>query len=155
MKKLIFVVLLALTSVFFNNSNGFSEEPSGKYFDYDGEWKKVDSLLNRGLPKSALDVVITIYETSKTESNQPHYIKAVIYRTKIKKDIKEFGLENAIEELRLEIPLAPFPSKNVFHSVLAELYWNYYTNNKYRSFSFLRLHFQLTPMCFYNIIAQR
>ncbi|HEY5123315.1 MAG TPA: hypothetical protein VIK14_06215, partial [Ignavibacteria bacterium] len=135
MKNLIFVISVILLSALYYNSNALDKITGNQdklYFDYEKEWIIADSLINQGLPKSALEVVQRIYETAKSEVNQPNYIKAIFYKAKIRRDIEEYDIENAIDEVKADIPIAPFPSKNILHSVLAELYWNYYTNNKYK-----------------------
>jgi hypothetical protein len=95
-------------------------------------WKQVDSLTNLGQPKSALDLVNKIYLRAKTENNDPQVIKAVIYRIRLNSDFQENFLENTIAELHKEIPNSAQPAKQVFQSILAEVYWKYYQNNQYR-----------------------
>jgi len=135
MKNLIFVISVILLSALYYNSNALDKITGNQdklYFDYEKEWIIADSLINQGFPKSALEVVQRIYETAKSEVNQQNYIKAIFYKAKIRRDIEEYDIENAIDEVKADIPIAPFPSKNILHSALAELYWNYYTNNKYK-----------------------
>ena len=46
---------------------------------YEKQWKKVDSLINKGLTKSAQEVVAQIYLKAKKENNAPQLVKSVLY----------------------------------------------------------------------------
>jgi hypothetical protein len=70
---------------------------------YSSQWKQVDSLSNQGLPKSALIIVNKIYEQAKKEKNDPQYIKAVIYKLKLKADFREETIPASIKEVDAEI----------------------------------------------------
>ena len=48
--------------------------------DYEAAWHKVDSLVNEGLTRSALDIVEEILNTAKDENNQPQIIKSLFYK---------------------------------------------------------------------------
>jgi uncharacterized protein YfaS (alpha-2-macroglobulin family) len=96
---------------------------------YDQQWKRVDSLANQGLYKSARELSDVIYSKAKAEKNNAQIIKALIHRFKFNAYIEEKSSEKAIYELRAEIKTAPYPAQPVLHSMLAELYWQYYNNN--------------------------
>ncbi len=100
-------------------------------FVYDNEWKKADSLINKGLPKSAIKIVDLIYEKAKAEKNEPQYIKAVLYKMKLTSDFEEEYILKVIEDLNKELKTAENSLKPVLHSVNASIYWTYYTNNRY------------------------
>lgn len=99
---------------------------------YDHQWKKVDSLSNLGLPKSALAIVNNIYNQAKKEKNDPQYIKAVIYKLKLKSDYREESLTSSIKELKAEIKASREPVRQILNSILAEVYQSYYQGNRYR-----------------------
>ena len=48
--------------------------------DYSILWLRIDSLRDKGLPKSALKLVNKIYAEAKTENNTNQIIKAFIYK---------------------------------------------------------------------------
>ena len=50
--------------------------------NYEKAWKRVDSLQNKGLTKSALEIVQVIYTKSKAEKNVPQFIRAIIEKMK-------------------------------------------------------------------------
>jgi len=99
---------------------------------YEKEWKKVDSLSNKGLYKSALDVTEGIYTKAKSQNNAPQLVKAIIHRMKFEQYIEEYSLEKAINKLSQETEQAKYPLKPVLHSMLAQTYWNYYSANRWK-----------------------
>ncbi|MBN1340576.1 MAG: hypothetical protein JXA03_14705 [Bacteroidales bacterium] len=100
--------------------------------DYAREWHTADSLIQEGLPQSALKIVTMIYSDAKNEGNSPQFIKAILYRIKLQSQSAENYLAEAIHDLRTEISEAEPPAKQALHSVLAEIYWRYYTANRFR-----------------------
>jgi uncharacterized protein YfaS (alpha-2-macroglobulin family) len=103
--------------------------------DYKKLWKRVDSLSNKGLTKSALEVVKGIYELAKKENNSPQFVKAILKKMKLESQIEEFSLEKAIDNLNTEVSTASFPVKPVIQSVLADAYWQYYQNNRWKFYN--------------------
>ncbi len=102
---------------------------------YTKEWKKVDSLVSRGLNKSALEVVNGIYAKAKSENNAPQFVKAIIHRMKLEQYMEEYSLENALNKLESEVKEARYPVKPVLQSMLAESYWQYYENNRWKFYN--------------------
>lgn len=98
---------------------------------YSKEWIKVDSLIENGLYKSALDIVKTICSSAKKQSNSPQFVKAILYKTKLISFLEENSHVTSIKEIEGEIKLAEHPIKPILHSILAEMYWMYYENNRW------------------------
>ena len=109
------------------------EFPAGS--SYEKEWAKVDSLEKKGLTRSALQMVEVIYKKAKQDNNAPQFVKTVIYRMKYESYVEEDSFEKAIARLKEETLTAQFPIKPVLHSVLAEVYWRYYQNNRYKFYN--------------------
>ena len=99
--------------------------------DFEKQWIKVDSLINKGLPKSALEIVNVIYDQSKEQKNAAHFVKSVIYKMKLLDNVEEDAYVKNINELENEVNTSEFPIKPVLQSMLAEMYWRYYTQNRY------------------------
>ena len=99
---------------------------------YEKEWKKVDSLTNKGLTASALKVVEGIYTKAKTDNNPPQIVKSVIHRIKLEAYMEEYSVQKSIDKLNAEIKDSKYPLTPVLHSVLAEMYWQYYQNNRWK-----------------------
>ena len=135
MKRVIFVLVIVFlfASVFVS----YGQEKN----DYKKEWGRVDSLLGKGLPKSALEVVDKIYKVAKQENNSGQFVKTVIYKLKLQAEREEDEDVKAIDELRLEIGEirmekgSGFFVKPVLYSMLAELYRKYYEQNRYKLLS--------------------
>lgn len=138
LKKVLTVVLICSATVII--SMGFFSHFFTKPLDimiskgdnYEKLWKKVDSCENKGLTESALKVVEAIYAKSKTENNAAQFVKAILHRMKFESQKEEFSLEKSIVKLREESETAKFPIKPVLQSILADAYWQYFQNNRWR-----------------------
>lgn len=106
-----------------------------KPFNYKIHWKKVDSLENNGMVKSALEIVNTIQKSAKTENNVAQVVKTRIYQLKYKNIIEEDAFEKILTEMDEESYKAPYPYSAIYHSLCADLYWQYYQYNRYRFYN--------------------
>jgi uncharacterized protein YfaS (alpha-2-macroglobulin family) len=95
-------------------------------------WKKVDSLENKGLTRSALEVVEEIYKTAKLENNDPQIIKSLFFKFKYVNYVEEYSHQKILNQVTEEIDSASFPANAILHSILANIYWQYYQNNRWR-----------------------
>ncbi len=107
----------------------------GQGFDYSKKWQAVDSLDSKSLPKSALQVVEKIYNQAKAEQNVTQLVKAVIYKMKYNEDTQEDAFAKNIESIEKETETSAFPVKPILHSMLAEMYWWYFENNRYKFYN--------------------
>ena len=98
---------------------------------YQSEWDKVTAEESKGLPKSALEKVNVIYKRATEENNPSQVIKSVIHRVKYIGQVEEDAFAKALEELQKETESATSYAKPVLHSILGEVYWQYYNNNRY------------------------
>ena len=142
MNTLKFYLFLGITGfVMFYYSSKLNLKPEKKPLNfksgdnYTKEWKTIDSLESQGLPKSALEIVVQIYEHAKKEQNHAQFIKALIYKMKYKNGTEDDSYENLIYDLKTEIKDAKFPNNAVMHSLIAEMYWNYYTYNRWKFYN--------------------
>lgn len=99
--------------------------------NYDSSWKKVDSLDQKGLYRSALDLVNEIYAKAEKENQTPDFIKAIIYRLKYASQLEENDFKNSIAALSNLAETQKYPVKQLVHSITAEFFWRYYENNRY------------------------
>ncbi len=102
---------------------------------YDKLWKRVDSCQNKGLTESALKVIGFIYTKAKIENNVGQFIKAVLNRMTFESYKEEFSLEKSIIQLQDEVKEAKFPVKPVLQSVLADAFWQYFQNNRWKFYN--------------------
>ncbi len=102
---------------------------------YEKEWEKVEEFAQKGLPKSALKVVEAIYNEAKKENNAPQFVKAIIHKLKYKMAIEDDANVKIINELNEEIKQSAFPVKPVLQSMLADMCWMYYQNNRWKFYN--------------------
>ena len=99
---------------------------------YKSEWTKVDSLEQNGLTKSALTEVVEIYKKAEKEENHQQLIKSLMIKAKLQSYIEEDAFVNTIQELTLEATKSSYPSDPLIHSIIAEMYWQYYQRNSWK-----------------------
>jgi hypothetical protein len=125
-------LLLVLTILFQNIS--FSQAP--KKTNYDALWKKVDSLsIKKGLTASALKEVNNIYSLAKKENNDAQLIKSLLYQLNLQETTTEDAGEKSIRKLESEIKTLNQPSRSILSSLVAQSYWNYFQNNRYKFYN--------------------
>ncbi|RMF60481.1 MAG: hypothetical protein D6748_03970, partial [Calditrichaeota bacterium] len=132
-KKLLILILIGVF-VFISVTIVFTKPPGVDMNDqnhFEEKWEKVDSLQSKGLPKSALKIVKEIYQEAKKKKLAAQQIKALIYRAGLTASFEEEGLIKAIQEFERELKSSSFPVTPVLQSMLAELYWQYYQQNRY------------------------
>jgi hypothetical protein len=137
-KRSFFVLLLGIVAfaaafkVYSYSSKDTSLLIFPKGSSYEKEWKKVDSLTNKGLTRSALEVVTGIYKKAKEENNASQFVKAIIHKMKLESYVEEYNAVKALNDLQEEAKSAKYPVKPVLHSILAETYWQYYQQNRWK-----------------------
>ncbi|HOX82803.1 MAG TPA: MG2 domain-containing protein [Chryseolinea sp.] len=126
--------ILALILSFISFQLSFAQQKPDKMtlYDYDKAWKEAKEFEDKGLPESALKVVNIIYEQAKKEQNASQLVKAIIHQLKLTDYKEENAFVKNLNRLRDEAKIATFPTKPLLHSMLAEMYWQYYQNNRYR-----------------------
>jgi uncharacterized protein YfaS (alpha-2-macroglobulin family) len=93
---------------------------------------RIDSLANVGLPKSALKEVDKLDAMARADKNAPQQVRAVIYRMTFQSYLEENALVAIITRLKADIDKADFQVRPVLQSLLAQMYWEYYKENRYR-----------------------
>jgi hypothetical protein len=99
---------------------------------YTRQWQRVDSLDKAGLPRSALEVVNSIYDQAKQQKNDPQQVKAVIWKLKLEAQFSEDFYGYAVRMLKGEAAGSGEPLTSIYRSLLGEVYQNYYSQNAYR-----------------------
>jgi hypothetical protein len=141
--KYLLLLLFPLTFLFFSFSslipgiNIFDIASDNEFVfqfkdDYKAAWKTVDSLEQQGLTRSALEVVEEIYKAAKKDNNQPQFIKSVFYKLKYGNYIEEDSHVKIVNDVKAEIETAQFPANAILKSIIANIYWQYYQNNRWR-----------------------
>ena len=101
---------------------------------YETLWKKIQKYENEGLTKFALEVAETISEKAKKEKNSPQIVKSLLFISKYALTLEEDAQLKIISDFKTEIANTTSPTKNVLESYLANLYWQYYQQNRYQFF---------------------
>ena len=127
MKKIPFLLIAVMTGLLIS---GFLLAPQKA--DYDKKWSKVEGYAKRGLPRSAIQLIDSIYTLASKEGNQPQKIKALIYRVSMQSRFEEDHIVKTIETFKEELSTAQPPEKQILHSLLAELYQWYYQQNRWQ-----------------------
>ncbi|HAS41127.1 MAG TPA: hypothetical protein DCS93_11645 [Microscillaceae bacterium] len=120
--------LLSVSGFAQNTSNGKPSEQT----KYDALWKKVDSLDKKRLPKDAYKAMNEIYALAKKDNNAGQLVKCTIYKLRYIGQVEENSLVKALDDLRKEANQASYPTKPLLHSMLAQIYWQFYQVNRYR-----------------------
>lgn len=125
MKKYTFILLTILLMGFFFISASNSK-------NYTQMWKEVKEKESNSLPKSSLDIVDKILRLAIAEKNTEQAIKATIYKIKFESDLNTDNQIDIFSALESLIPLTDNEvDKALLHSLLAELYANYYALNSW------------------------
>ncbi|MCP4218617.1 MAG: hypothetical protein GY765_28545, partial [bacterium] len=113
--------------------NGGYKMPNPKNTtQYDSWWQEIQEFQNKGLPKSALETVTKVYDFAKKENNASQLVKAIIHKMRFLQEVEEETLIKVQKELLTELKESTFPVTPLLHSMLADQYWQYYANNRYR-----------------------
>jgi len=122
-----YLLVAALSACFYN-----AQAQTKAQTKYDAICFTIDSLANVGLPKSALKKVEALDSLARKNNNAPQQIRAAVYRMTFQSYLEENALEAIITRLKTDISRANYPVKPVLQSLLAQMYWNYYQQNRYQ-----------------------
>ncbi|MEO9004974.1 MAG: hypothetical protein ABI288_09565, partial [Ginsengibacter sp.] len=100
--------------------------------DYASQWKKIENFQKKGLTKSALAEVEKIYSLAKSTNNDPQITKSLLFKINLNNNIEEDASVKSIDSLEKEIAAAGQPANSILQSITAQLYWNYFQQNRYK-----------------------
>ncbi|UAM98458.1 carboxypeptidase-like regulatory domain-containing protein [Polaribacter litorisediminis] len=103
--------------------------------NFDNLWTQLEKLEVENLPKSALKIADDIYEKASKEHNSPQIIKALFYKSKFSLTLEEDAQLKVIHSFKEQISKSDFPTKNVLQNILANLYWQYFNENRYKFYN--------------------
>jgi len=125
MKKITSVIAILL----------FAHLAMGQENNYNSLWKQVEKHESDRMTKSALSVVETIAKKAKADNNSPQAVKAMLYLSKYAMTLEEDAILSIVNDFKSEISKSNFPTKNVLESYLANLYWQYFQQNRYQFYN--------------------
>ncbi len=98
---------------------------------YPKRWGRVYRHELKSELKSALVEVDTLFMLAKKERNTAQLIKALLYQSKFALTLQEDAEIIVTRRIDDEIKNAKPPLKNILESVLAQVLWDYYNQNRY------------------------
>ncbi len=103
--------------------------------NYESLWGKVSQFEKEDLPKSALKVVEEIYGKAVKDNNSPQLIKTLLFKSKFALIIEEDAQLKVINEFKKHIQNNNTPTKNVLENILANLYWQYFNQHRWKFYN--------------------
>ncbi|TAL49583.1 MAG: alpha-2-macroglobulin [Chitinophagaceae bacterium] len=126
-------ILSSFIALILISLNNFSQTPVKNYL---AQWKKVDELISKkNLPKSTLAEVKKIYALAKKEKQDAQVIKTVVYMIGLQQENRKENEMLGIKEIEKEIAASKEPVVSIFRSLLAEVYWNYFQQNRWKLYN--------------------
>ncbi len=98
-------------------------------------WEKVEKLERDRLTKSALEAVDIIAVKARKEENASQLVKSLLFSSKYGLILEEDAQLKIINDFKLEIERSKAPTKNVLESYLANLYWQFFQQNRYQFYN--------------------
>ncbi len=99
---------------------------------YAAEWRKADSLFDSGLPQSAEKVIRDVYRKAQATKQEVQMLKAQLYLLKATTAYQENADSVRIAFALQEAATAAFPYNAIWNSLTAQLYWDYYRQNRWQ-----------------------
>ena len=98
----------------------------------DDLWKQVDDAINRGLPKTAMEILDHIIPGALADQAYAEATKAVCMKIVQEGRIQGNLPEERITRLQAELATAPEAMRPVMETILAHWFWQYFQANRYR-----------------------
>ena len=124
MNKTITIIMILLFANLSHSQNNYSDL-----------WKSVEKFEVEGLPESALEVVETISKKGEKDGNNVQRIKALLFKSKFALILEEDAQSKIINDFKTQISRSEFPTKNILESLLANLYWQYFQQNRWQFYN--------------------
>ncbi|WP_022822302.1 alpha-2-macroglobulin family protein [Hymenobacter norwichensis] len=125
--------LLALLMLF---SAGSSQPtPPGSGGPSAATWKKIDQLLTKDQTASAAKLLEPLYQQARQRQDTPEYLRALLYKLRLLEAKEEDADVQAIALVEVDLKTAKFPARPILHSLLAQLYANYYQQHRYQLYN--------------------
>ncbi|SEW00294.1 alpha-2-macroglobulin family protein [Chitinophaga arvensicola] len=113
----------------------FSSNKMMAQYNYDNSWKKIASLEEKGLPKSALEVANEVYAQAVKDKATAQQIKALIFQMKYNAQINDSSSLQNMATMDQRITAATGAQKAILQSIKAEMLLRYFQNNRYKFYN--------------------
>ncbi|HTJ12457.1 MAG TPA: alpha-2-macroglobulin family protein, partial [Dinghuibacter sp.] len=98
---------------------------------YQRAWETVDSLDRLSQPRTALDIVRSVYARARRENNTPQAIRALLYTVSVDRPLEENADSAAIRLWEGATDSFPEPARSVLLNIQAQAYANYLSHHYY------------------------
>ena len=98
----------------------------------DAQWKQVEEAIKKGLPKTAITNLEPIIQGALKDKAYAEAVKAMGQKIALEGNIQGNKPEEKITRLEAEIAKAPKEMVPLMDTLLAEWYWQYFQQNKWR-----------------------
>ena len=98
----------------------------------DAQWKTVEEAIQKGLPKTAITNLEPIIAGAMKDKAYAEAVKAIGQKIALEGNIQGNKPEEKITRLEAEIAKAPKEMAPLMDTLLAEWYWQYFQQNKWR-----------------------
>lgn len=99
---------------------------------YAREWKEVDAAVGKGLPKTAIAKLDPLIDTAIRDQSYAAAIRATAMKISLQGAIEGNKPEEKVVRMRAAITNAPAEMRTVLEAILANWYWHYYQQNRWR-----------------------
>src|SRR5262245_1659638 len=98
----------------------------------EADWKKVDDAISKGLPKAAIEALEPIIAGALKDKAYGEAAKAIARKIVLEGNIQGNKAEEKITRMEAEIAKAPKEMVPMLDTILANWYWHYFQNNRWR-----------------------
>src|ERR1039457_6105266 len=98
----------------------------------DAQWKQVEEAIAKGLPKTAITNLEPIIQGALKDRAYAEAVKAIGQKIALEGNIQGNKPEEKITRLEAEIAKAPKEMAPLMDALLAEWYWQYFQQNRWR-----------------------
>ena len=125
--------LLSLFALLMLFTAGSSQPtPPGNGGSNAATWKKIDQLLAKDQTTSAAKLLEPLYQQARQKQEVPEYLRTLLYKLRLLESKEEEADVQAIALVTADLKTARFPARPILHSLLAQLYANYYAQHRYQ-----------------------
>ncbi|WP_231615509.1 alpha-2-macroglobulin family protein [Novipirellula artificiosorum] len=98
----------------------------------ESSWTAVQEAISNGLPKTAIEELEPIIRNAKDHKKYAEAVKAIAMKIALEGTIQGNRPEEKIVRLEAEIEEAPQPMQPIMQAILADWYWHYFQQNRWR-----------------------
>src|SRR5438309_4322172 len=98
----------------------------------DAQWKEVEEAIAKGLPKTAIEKLDPIIQGALKDKLWGEATKAIARKIVLEGNIQGNKPEEKITRMQAEIAKAPKETVPLLDTILANWYWHYFQQNRWR-----------------------